>query len=72
MLHLDVTKRTDDRLLKCMSVHYSKPKVFVGRNICYAVMYENTYYGHIVGGSATRFLPGRNEYFGTCWNINCT
>lgn len=49
-----------------MSNHYSKPKGFVGRNICYAVIYDNIYYGHIVGGSATRFLPGRNEFL----NIN--
>jgi len=45
-----------------MQKHYSKPKGFVGRNICYAILYNDIYYGHIVGGSATRFLPGRNEY----------
>jgi hypothetical protein len=46
-----------------MSVHYSQPKGFVGRNICYAVIYGGAYYGHIVGGSATKFLPGRNQFF---------
>lgn len=45
-----------------MKTHYSKPKGFVGRSICYAIYYDKIYYGHIVGGSATRFLPGRNEY----------
>ncbi len=45
-----------------MSVHYSKPKGFVGRNICYAVICENEYYGAIVGGSATKHLPGRKEF----------
>lgn len=55
------TKRTDERLLERMKNHYSKPKGFVGRNICLAVMFDNVYYGHIVFGSATRFLPGRNE-----------
>lgn len=45
-----------------MEVHYSKPKGFVGRNICYAIEYKGIYYGHIVGGSATRFLPGRNDF----------
>jgi hypothetical protein len=45
-----------------MRNHYSQPKGFVGRNICYAVYFEEDYYGHIVAGSATRFLPGRNEY----------
>lgn len=46
-----------------MQIHYSHPKGFVGRNICYAIYWDNKYHGHIVGGSATRFLPGRNEFF---------
>ena len=62
MLSLEITKRTDSRLLERMAVHYSQPRGFVGRNICYAVYYNSVYYGHIVAGSATRFLPGRNEY----------
>ncbi len=62
MVELHVTKRTDPRLLARMAVHYSRPRGFVGRNICYAVTHDGDYYGHIVGGSATRFLPGRNEY----------
>lgn len=45
-------------------MHYSQPKGFVGRNICYACFYSKVYYGHIVAGSATRYLPGRNEYLG--------
>jgi hypothetical protein len=61
---LITTKRTDKRLLNRMKYHYSKPKGFVGRSICYAVYYDRIYYGHIVGGSSTRFLPGRNEYLG--------
>lgn len=65
MLQLKITKRTDSRLLERMENHYSQPKGFVGRNICYAIYYDNVYYGHIVGGSATRFLPGRNEFLGT-------
>lgn len=48
-----------------MGVHYSKPKGFVGRNICYAIYFAGTYYGHIVGGSATLHLPGRHEFLGT-------
>jgi hypothetical protein len=47
-----------------MQKHYSQPKGFVGRNICYAVEYDDEYYGHIVGGSATLHLPGRNDFFG--------
>ena len=64
MIELVVTKRTDPRLLNRMEGHYSKPKGFVGRNICYAIYFEGVYYGHIVGGSATRFLPGRNDFLG--------
>lgn len=64
MLKLEITKRTDPRLLTRMENHYSKPRGFVGRNICYAIYYDNIYYGHIVGGSATLHLPGRNEFFG--------
>jgi hypothetical protein len=47
-----------------MSIHYSQPRGFVGRNICYAVMYDDIYYGHIVGGSATLHLPGRDKFLG--------
>lgn len=61
---LFVTKRTDERLLERMDGHYSRPRGFVGRNICYSIVYGSQYYGHIVAGSATRFLPGRNEYLG--------
>jgi len=64
LLKLEITKRTDSRLLELMSAHYSQPKGFVGRSICYAVLYNGVYYGHIVGGSATRFLPNRNEHLG--------
>ena len=64
MLELQQTKRTDKNLLARMETHYSKPKGFVGRNICYAIIYDSIYYGHIVAGSATRFLPNRNEFLG--------
>lgn len=47
-----------------MAVHYSQPKGFVGRTLAYAVVYDGVYYGHIVAGSATLHLPGRNEYLG--------
>lgn len=46
-----------------MAEHYSHPKGFVGRNICYAIYYNDVYYGHIVGGSATMYLSGRDEFF---------
>jgi hypothetical protein len=65
MLKLKITKRTDKELLKRMAIHYSAPKGFVGRNICYAIYYNNIYYGHIVGGSATKHLKNRHKFLGT-------
>lgn len=71
VLELVITSRTDRQLLNRMEYHYSRPKGFVGRSICYAVFYDNNYYGHIVAGSATRFLPNRNEFLGvTIKNLN--
>jgi len=64
MLQLIPTKRTEPHLLQRMRCHYSRPGGFVGRSICYAILYDGVYYGHIVAGSATRFLPGRNNYLG--------
>lgn len=63
-IELHPIKRTDPRLLNNMDIHYSQPKGFVGRNICYAIMYDYTYYGSIVGGSATLHLSGRDDFFG--------
>lgn len=64
MIQLIPIKRTDPRILADMAVHYSHPKGFVGRNICYAIMFDNLYYGAIVGGSATLHLVGRDSFFG--------
>lgn len=55
--------RTSTDILLSMQNHYSSPKGFVGRNICYRIIYEDLIYGHIVGGSATKFLPGRDKFF---------
>lgn len=63
---LTVTQRTDNRLLSRMENHYSKPKGFVGRNICISIEFGEDYFGHIVFGSATKHLAGRHEYLGTC------
>ena len=59
LLELQKIKRTDHRMLERMAIHYSQPKGFVGRNICYAVMFNNLCYGTIAGGSATLHLPNR-------------
>lgn len=64
-IRLVKTIRTDRLLIKDMSVHYSQPKGFVGRNICYRIVCNGIRYGSIVGGSATLHLPGRHEYLGT-------
>jgi hypothetical protein len=63
-ISLDPVKRTNDTVLCNMSVHYSQPKGFVGRNICYVVRCGDIVYGSIVGGSATLHLDGRDEFFG--------
>ena len=47
-----------------MAAHYSQPKGFVGRQLIYRVSVGNESYGAIAAGSATRFLPGRTEFFG--------
>ena len=64
MISLITIPKNNKYLKASMKKHYTKPKGFVGRSICYAIYYNDTYYGHIVGGSCTLFLPGRNEYFG--------
>lgn len=48
-----------------MQQHYSQPKGFVGRNICYSIKYNDIFYGYIVAGSSTKFLPGRHEFLGS-------
>ncbi len=63
-LRLVITKNTDIRLLDRMHIHYSNPKGFIGRNICYAILFGQDYYGHIVGGSATIHLGTRDKFFG--------
>lgn len=53
-----------------MSIHYSHPKGFVGRQLIYKVFDNEEFVGVIVGGSATLHLPGRNEFFGDKYYIN--
>ncbi len=63
MMQLEPIRRTDPRILRDMDLHYSAPKGFVGRNICYAVLFAGEYYGSIVGGSTPKYLPGRRFSF---------
>ena len=57
------TTKADSSLIDMMKVHYSKPKGFVGRCICYSINFNGIYYGHIVGGSSTMYLAGRDKFF---------
>lgn len=63
MIKLEQIKRTDKRITDLMKIHYSQPKGFVGRNICYAIYYNTILYGAIAGGSCCLHLPNRNEFF---------
>lgn len=56
-IELRVIKNSDAGLRAAMSIHYSKPNGFVGRNICYAVYFDGICYGHIVAGSTPLHLP---------------
>ncbi len=51
------------RLKANMEAHYSEPEGFVGRSLIYEVWYDGVFYGHIAGGSATQYLPGRPSFF---------
>ena len=62
-IRLFKTTKADDSLVDLMKVHYSKPKGFVGRCICYSINFNGVYYGHIVGGSSTMHLAGRDAFF---------
>ncbi len=64
MIILEPIKRTDPRILANMAIHYSQPRGFVGRNICYAILAAGVFYGTIVGGSSTLHLAGRDVFFG--------
>ena len=63
MLHLEKTTKNDPRLLDLMNIHYSRPKGFVGRCLCYAVLFNKDYYGYIVGGSAILLSKCRDQFF---------
>jgi hypothetical protein len=64
-LNLIRVLNTHPVILAAMPRHYSQPKGFVGRNICYLVTVDEVCYGCTVAGSATQFLPGRNDFLGS-------
>ena len=63
MISLITIPKNNKYLKASMQKHYTKPKGFVGRSICYAIYFNETLYGHILGGSSTLYLKGRNEFF---------
>lgn len=62
MIYLERIGKNDPRLRAMMRDHYSQPGGFVGRSLCYAVMYEGHCYGAIVGGSTPKHLIGRAAF----------
>lgn len=64
MLKLTVIENSHPLLREKMKIHYSRPQGFVGRNICYEISCDGIVYGYMVGGSASLFLPGRNDFLG--------
>lgn len=56
-------KKSCLQLKQLMSVHYSKPKGFVGRQLIYKVEVAGVAYGAIAAGSSTLYLPGRDAFF---------
>lgn len=63
-------KKSDHQLQRWMAKHYSAPKGFVGRQLIYRVSVDGVIYGAIAAGSATRFLPGREAFFGRSIPLN--
>lgn len=61
VLTLQIVNKNHVGLREKMAVHYSAPKGFVGRSICYEVLWDEESYGFIVAGSATLHLVGRDK-----------
>lgn len=63
-LTLRLINKTDPQLLEEARRHYSQPGGFPGRVVAYAVELDGIRYGSTIGGSATMWLKGRDEFFG--------
>ena len=72
MKSLDLIRipKSDPQLRGWMAAHYSAPKGFVGRQLIYRVSVDGVIYGATAAGSATRFLPGREAFFGRAIPLN--
>lgn len=69
MIKLQLSNKGDDEVQYLMSIHYSHPKGFVGRQIIYKIYNDDEFKGVITGGSATLHLPNRNIFFGNKFNL---
>lgn len=70
MIELELSKKSDEEVKYLMSIHYSHPKGFVGRQLIYKIYNDKDFVGIITGGSATLYLPNRNEFFGDTYYLN--
>jgi hypothetical protein len=70
MLNLELSNKGNSDVKYLMSIHYSQPKGFVGRQIIYKIYDDELFLGVVVGGSATLHLPNRNEFFGDNFDLN--
>lgn len=70
LIELRLSNKGDDEVKYLMSIHYNHPKGFVGRQIIYKIYKDDIFIGVITGGSATLYLPNRNEFFGNDFNLN--
>jgi hypothetical protein len=64
------SSKGDKQIQYLMSIHYTHPKGFVGRQLFYKIYEDDEFVGAIAGGSATLHLPNRNEFFGDKYYIN--
>jgi hypothetical protein len=60
---MPIMSKRDEWVVSLMDRHYSQPKGFVARLLLYGIIVDGVRYGAIAGGSATKFLPGRNAFF---------
>lgn len=64
------SSKGSDYVKGLMANHYSQPRGFVGRQLIYEIVLHGEKYGAIAAGSATRFLPGRSDFFGRMIDLN--
>ena len=63
-LQLLIIPKNDKDLTYARLTHYTESNGFIGRTIIYKILFNNQLYGFIVAGSATKNLPGRENFWG--------